>query len=54
MIIRLAIVWLLVAGFATGFAELVTTDTAARDTRVGSPCEEWSNPACSRTALRVP
>ena len=47
MIIRLAIIWLLVAGFAAGFAELVTSDTVGRADRAGSPCDEWSNPDCS-------
>ncbi|MGQ2909482.1 MAG: hypothetical protein ACT6QU_16220 [Aliihoeflea sp.] len=50
MIIRLAIIWLLVAGFAAGFAELVTSDTVGRADRAGSPCDEWSNPDCSGPA----
>lgn len=46
MLIRLAIIWLIVAGFAVGFAELVTSDTVGRDLGAGSPCNEWSNPDC--------
>ena len=31
MLMSLAIIWLVVAGFAVGFAELVTSDTVGRD-----------------------
>lgn len=54
MIIRLAIIWLLVAGFAAGFAELVTSDSIGRSEHAGSPCDEWSNPHCSGPGAGVP
>jgi hypothetical protein len=50
MLLRLAIIWLVVAGFAVGFAELVTSDTIGRDQGAGSPCDEWSNPDCGSGA----
>lgn len=53
MLIRLAIIWVIVAGFAAGFAELVDSD-GARGPRPSLPCEEWSNPRCDGANLVAP